>query len=219
MHDVCDVINHDNSYRVVIVTGDNTKAFSFCAERSNPSDSVPESADYSLTMPVAQLRSPVIAAINGDAVGQGLELALACDLRIATTTAHFALPQITKGLIPWDGATQRLPRLIGKSKALEMLLTGLTIDAQEAQRIGLVSYLCQPGEPLTSAMKLAEQISTRAYVALVYAKEALCKGLDMTLEQGLGLEADLYFLLQTTKDRTEGIKAFLDRRTPRFRGE
>ena len=168
---------------------------------------------------IASLECPVIAAINGDALGQGLELALACDLRIASEAAHFAFPHTSWGLIPRDGGTQRLSRVIGRAKALEMVLTADPIDAQEAFRIGLVHRILTPQEVIPRVEKMAEKMASGAPVALRYVKEAVHKGLDLTLEQGLRLECDLYMLLQTTHDRTEGIRAFLEKRKPQFKGE
>jgi enoyl-CoA hydratase len=160
-----------------------------------------------------------IAAINGDAWGEGLELALSCDIRIASEGARFCLPHTGYGLIPGGGGTQRLPRLVGKGKALEMTLTAEPIDAQEAFRTGLVNKVVPHDELLQEVEELAGRIIARAPIALRYAKEAVNKGLDLTLEQGLRLEADLYFLIQTTDDRMEGIRAFLEKRSPQFKGE
>jgi enoyl-CoA hydratase/carnithine racemase len=172
----------------------------------------------SLAAPIAELDVPTVAAIQGDAVGQGLELVLACDVRVAAETAHFGFPEIKKGLIPQDGGTQRLARLVGRGKATEMILTGEVIDAQEALRIGLLNKVV-PSESLTAvALKMAQEIGSKAPIALRYTKEAIYKGMDMTLEQGLRLEADLYLLLHTTRDRTEGIKAFQEKKPLRFEG-
>lgn len=174
---------------------------------------------WSLAEPIGKLDKPVIAAINGDAIGQGLELALACDIRIASETSRFGLPQIKAGHIPWDGGTQWLSRLVGKGKALEMILTGEIIDAQEALRIGLVHKVV-PNEDLTEVtMKMAQEMASKGPIALRYTKEAIYKGMDMTLEQGLRLEADLYLLIHTSKDRSEGIQAFREKKKPKFEGK
>jgi len=167
---------------------------------------------------IGRFEQLVIIGLDGDAVGQGLEMALACDIRIASETSHFGLPQIKAGHIPWDGGTQRLSRLVGKGKALEMILTGEVIDAQEALRMGLVHRIVSATELREAAMKTAREMASKSPVALRYAKEAVYKGMDMTLEQGLRLEADLYLLIHTTKDRTEGIQAFLEKRKPQFEG-
>jgi enoyl-CoA hydratase/carnithine racemase len=168
---------------------------------------------------VASLEKPVIAAINGDALGEGLELALACDVRIAVPHAHFGLPEITAGLIPSDGGTQRLPRIVGKGKALEMILTGEIIDSAEALEYGLITKIVAPDALDEEMAALTKSIAAKAPVSLRYIKEAINKGLDMTMEQGLRLEADLYFLLHTTRDRSEGIKAFQQKRPPEFKGQ
>lgn len=208
--DICTQVNRDEDIYVAIVTG---AGKTFCIGGDyQPAESLSPSGA------IAGIGCPVIAAINGDAFGQGLELALACDIRLASNTARFGLPQITSGLIPMDGGTQRLPRIIGKGKALELILTGKDISAEEALEMGLVNKVV-PAEKLHSEAKsLAETIASKAPIALKYAKEAISGGLDLTLEQGLRLEADLYFLLHTTADRDEGIKAFLEKRRPDFRG-
>jgi enoyl-CoA hydratase len=168
---------------------------------------------------IAGLSVPSIAAINGDALGGGLELALACDLRVAAEGARLGFPDTSNGLIPSGGGTQRLPRLVGRGKALEMLLTAQPVDAAEASRIGLVNMVVARSQVMATAEKLAQRILSRGPMAVRYAKEAVQKGLEMTLEQGLRLEADLSFILQTTRDRDEGIKAFLEKRPPKFKGE
>src|SRR4030042_3009525 len=207
--ELCDGITWDEEIWVVIFAG--AKEISFPIEK--------ETKPFSLIAePIAKLDKPVIAALNGNIVGQGLELALACDIRIATETSSFGLPHLTVGFIPWDGGTQRLSRLVGKGKALEMILTGEIIDIQEAYRIGLVSKVV-PSEKLMAVVRqMAQEIASKGPIALRYLKEAVYKGMDLTLEQGLHLEADLYLLLHTTKDRTEGIQAFLQKTPHQFEG-
>ena len=218
---ICADISRDEGVRAVIITGIGDKAFSVGVDSKELTslDSKEEVKLPSVAAPVAGLTMPVIAAINGDALGLGLELALACDLRIAAETARFALAHIASGTIPWDGATQRLPRLVGKVKAMELLFTGKSIDAREAYRIGLITKIVPRAQLMAVATELAQAISSKAPFAVKYAKEAICKGLDLTLEQGLRLEADLYLLLHTTEDRTEGIGAFLEKRQPKFKGK
>jgi enoyl-CoA hydratase/carnithine racemase len=167
---------------------------------------------------IAALPVPTIAAIDGPAWSLGLELALACDLRVASPAASFALPALAEGVLPYAGATQRLPRLVGRAAALDLLLLGDTIDAAEARRIGLVTRITPSGQAETLALELARRIAQKAPVAVRYLREAVLHGLDLTLDQGLGLEADLYFLIQTTADRMEGIRSFLEKRTPTFTG-
>ncbi len=168
---------------------------------------------------IAAIERPVIAAINGDALGQGLEIALAADIRFASDKARFGLPQVAAGCIPADGGTQRLPRIIGKDKALELLMTGDIIDAATALEIGLVSRVFAANALAAETAKMAETIAVKGPIALRYIKEAIIKGMDMTLEQGLRLEADLYFLLHTTADRTEGIRSYLEKRKPEYKGK
>jgi enoyl-CoA hydratase len=214
---VCRQISLDETVRVVIVTGVGQKVFSAGADLNKHTKKKPEL--FSVAASIAAMQCPTIAAINGDALGQGLELALACDIRIAVRKAHFALPHIAADVIPWDGATQRLSRLIGLAKAMEMILTGDTISASEALRIGLVSKVVPQNELMPLAKSMAQSMAAQSLLALSSAKEAINKGMELTLEQGLRLEADLYFLLHTTEDRTEGIKAFLEKRPPKFKGK
>ncbi len=162
---------------------------------------------------------PVIAAINGPAAGIGVELALASDIRFASERATFQFDHLARGVIPHAGGTQRLPHVVGKAYALELTLLGERIDAQEAWRMGLVGKLFPHDRLLAEATSLAERMTRNAPIATRYIREVVNKGMDMTLEQGLRLEGDLYFLLQTTADRMEGIRAFLEKRTPTFRGE
>jgi enoyl-CoA hydratase/carnithine racemase len=203
----CALIDPDNDIYVVTLAGSGE---AFCRGGE---------AGTHVTAAVAAIDRPVIAVINGDALGAGLELALAADIRIAAAGARLGLPQVLDGRIPADGGTQRLPRIVGRGRALEMLLTGGPVTAAEALDMGLVSRVV-PAEKLDEeARELAEAIAAKGPLALRYLKEAILKGLDMTLEQGLRLEADLYFLLHTTSDRTEGITAFRDKRDPEFKGE
>jgi enoyl-CoA hydratase/carnithine racemase len=173
---------------------------------------------YEVASAIALIDRPVIAAINGDALGQGLELALACDIRYASETANFGFPQTAAGLMPMDGGTQRLPRLIGRGKSLEMILSSEIIDAGEALNIGLVSQVVSQKELMEKTMAFASGMAAKAPIAMRYVKEAVNKGMDLTLDQGVRLEADLYFLIHTTADRTEGIKAFQEKRKPQFKG-
>ena len=210
---VCEEINFDTAIRAAVITGSGS---AFCRDVAS-SRKTP--ATFSLAGPVASLNCPVIAAINGNAIGLGLELALACDIRIASNSALFSFPGIWHALIPSDGASQRLPRLVGRAKALELMLTGEEIKAAEGLRIGLVSRVVPAKEVMEAALHMGREMSGKATLALKYCKEAVYKGLDMTLDQGLQLEGDLYFLLHTTEDRTEGITAFKEKRKPKFKGK
>ena len=219
LRDACRRAGEDDGFRLVILTGSDG---CFSVGRSSPGGgqeiSLAGLERLRVADSVAALQIAVIVALNGDARGQGLELALAGDLRIATDGARFALSEPGKRDFPWDGGTQRLPRLIGPAWALDMALTGRSLSAQEALSVGLVHQVV-PAERLEGATReLAEQILAAGPVAARYAKEAVRKGMDLTLEQGLGLEADLNVILQSTADRAEGIASFKERRKPKFGG-
>jgi enoyl-CoA hydratase/carnithine racemase len=211
--------------RVVVVTGTGERAFSAGADiREFVAPQVPvrfrdgrRRVDFRAAMD--RCPQPIIAAIRGFALGGGLELALACDIRIAGEDSQLGLTEVNLAIIPGGGGTQRLPRLVGRGKALEMILTGARIDAREALRIGLVERVVPATDVLSSAQALARTLAEKAPVALRYAKEAVVKGLGLPLEDGLRLENDLATLLRTTDDRIEGAKAFLEKRKPRFTGQ
>jgi enoyl-CoA hydratase/carnithine racemase len=224
--DICHQVNEDDNIYLVILSGaGNTFGAgselekSFKSGKKYPISEEVEKRYYKVAATVANVEKPVIAAINGDAFGQGLELALACDIRITVSTAHFGFPNIKQGIIPMDGGTQRLARIVGRGKALELILMAQTISAEEALKIGMVSKVVAPDSLTTEVDEVAKAMITKAPIALRFIKEAVNKGTDMTLEQGLRLEADLYFLLHTTADRTEGIQSFQQKRTPEFKGK
>ena len=211
--------------RVVVVTGAGERAFSAGADiREFVELQVPvrfretrKRVDFRQAMD--RCPQPIIGAIRGYALGGGLELALACDIRIAGEDAQLGLTEVNLAIIPGGGGTQRLPRLVGRGRALEMILTGARIDAREAWRIGLVERVVPAADVLASARELARTLAEKAPVALRYAKEAVVKGLELPLANGLRLENDLATLLRTTEDRVEGAKAFLEKRKPRFTGK
>jgi enoyl-CoA hydratase len=211
---VCSQINGDKNIYLAVITGTGK---TFCSGGEITSGL--STSEASASEAIASISHPTIAAINGEAIGEGLEIALSCDLRIASDKARFGLPQITEGRIPMNGGTQRLPRIVGRAKALEMVLTGEIIDAKMAFEIGLVNKIVDPANLQSEVDAIANNLAGKAPFALQYVKEAVNKGLDLTLEQGLKLEADLYFLLHTTSDRTEGITAFMQKRKPEFQGE
>lgn len=212
--DVCEIISSNSSIKAVVITASGNKAF---CTGMDPEFTIPMDKPSPASL-ISNLSCPVIAAINGDAFSEGLELALACDIRVAVPATRFGLPSIKEGHIPSHGGTQLLPRIIGLSKAMELILSGDIIDAKEAQRTGLISSIIEPEKLLPAVTEMALTMTTKSPVALSYTKEAIIKGLDLTLEQGLRLEADLYFLLHTTQDRSEGIKAFREKRKPDFKG-
>ena len=214
-------VRDDESVRVVVVTGEGA-VFSRGTEEAvgevrggvGEEGRLPGASGH-----IAQLAMPVIAAVNGDALGLGLELALACDLRVASEDAVFAMDQIRYGMMPWDGGTQRLPRLVGRGWGAAMVLTGMEVDPARALEMGLVHALFPRESVVEEALALAQRIARHAPVALEYAKETINKGMDMTLDQGLRLEQDLTVILQSTADRAEGIGSFLEKRKPEYRGE
>jgi enoyl-CoA hydratase/carnithine racemase len=213
--EICSQINGDQEVNAVFLTG---AGEIFCLG----GDSSLSRSKVDIISPsecVGALNRPAIAVINGGAIGLGLEMALACDLRLAADTSSFGLPQITRGDIPMDGGTQRLSRIVGKAKALEMILTGEILDAQAAYEAGLVNKVVKASDLASESETMAVNLAGKAPFALCYAKEAVNAGLDLTLEQGLRLEANLYFLLHTTSDRTEGIQSFLHKRKPVFKGK
>ena len=213
--EACDEINGDDEARVVVVAGCFDVPLAEPAAETDPPRATPW---WNLAEVLASVDKPLIAAISGDAVGQGLELSLACDIRMCAEHCRFGLPHITAGLIPWDGGTQRLPRTVGKANALRMVLTGALIDAQEALRIGLVSQVVAADRLIAVVTDLAQEMASRAPIVLRYVKEAVNQGMDLTLPQGLRLEADLYFLLHGTRDRSAGIRAFQEKKGVRFEG-
>ena len=221
---VCETLNAEGQARVVILTGSGQTFFygedPALFKEDSSADTLAQKLDsHRVAASVASLKMPSIAAINGDALDHGLELALACDLRIAAEGTNFGFPGLSKGLFPWDGATQRLPRIIGRSRAVEMFLTGRLVLAREAYAFGLVNEVVPLSDLQNAAQRLADIIAAGAPIAVQYTKEAVHKGMDMALAQGLNLEADLSFILQSTKDRRKGIQSFLSNKTPRFSGE
>lgn len=218
LRDACERIRQDDELRVAILTGEGA-AFCIGADVVGEVLAPDDLARLKAADAIAAIEKPTIALINGDALDQGLELALACDIRIAASHAKFGLTQVGNGIIPWDGGTQRLTRLIGQSRALQLILTSSVIDAAEALNTGLLNHVAEPAQASECAANLAAAIAAHAPIAARYLKETLLKGADMTLSQGLALEADLSVILQSTADRAEGIASFLHRRPPHYRGE
>jgi enoyl-CoA hydratase len=214
----------DDDVRVIVVTGAGERAFSAGAdirefvEAQAPTRFRETRRRLDFRQAMDRCPQPIIAAIRGYAFGGGLELALACDIRLASSDARLGLTEVDLAIIPGGGGTQRLPRLVGRGKALEMILTAARLDAAEALRIGLVERVVPPGELLKAAQDLAATLAAKAPLALRYAKEAVVKGLELPLADGIRLENDLATLLRTTEDRIEGAKAFLEKRKPRWQG-
>ncbi len=219
-----DEIENDAELRVIVITGAGDKAFMAGADINELVD-----RDARLGRRVSRKRQeifsrienlhvPVIAAVNGYALGAGLELALACSIRICSEMAQFGAPEVKLGIIPGDGGTQRLPRLVGQGRAMEMIITGDFIDAQEAYRIGLVNKVIPPEKLEEEAMELAKKIASRPPLAVRYAKEAVNRS-QKDSASGFALESYLHALSCTTEDKKEGVSAFLEKRKGKFKGK
>lgn len=217
-------VRDDASVRAVIVTGSGPKAFVAGADISELAALDPIAARTTALRGqhvfdlVEQLGKPVVAAVNGFALGGGCELAMACTLRVASETATFGQPEINLGLMPGYGGTQRLPRLVGRGRALELLLRGHTIDADEALRIGLVDRVVPAAGLMPAAEALATELAAKAPQAARAILEAVNRGLDLPLTDALHHEAALFGLVSGTDDMKEGTRAFLEKRTPVFKG-
>jgi len=221
---VFDDFEKDPELWIGIITGAGDRAFSAGADIREfvkplvPTEFREERKRVDFRQEMDRCPQPIVAAIRGHCFGGGLELALACDIRVAADDARLGLTEIDLAIIPGGGGTQRLPRLIGRGKALEMILTGARIPATEALAIGLVERVVPAADLAAEAGKLVRTMADKAPVALRYAKESVVKGLELPLADGIRLEGDLSTLLRTTEDRLEGAKAFLEKRKPRWTG-
>lgn len=218
-------IASDDTIRVVILTGAGDKAF--CTGSDLKKTMPPKESFAELTfgrsqsdsiMGSVKIAQPIICAINGHAIGGGLEIALACDIRIASREASFGLSEVRIGSIPSGGGTQRLPRAIGLSSAMLLLLTGDRIDADEALRIGLVSRITSPEDLLPTAQAMARRIASNAPLAVRAVKRLVREGMEMPLEGAIELERYAFGVLRDTEDRIEGRRAFQEKRAPQYRG-
>ena len=214
----------DFEVRGVIFTGAGDKSFAAGADISEMANDTPLTAQektrtgQALTDLVENLGKPVIAAVNGFALGGGCELSMASTIRIASETAKFGQPEVRIGVMPGYGGTQRLPRLVGRGRALQLILSGEIIDAQEAYRIGLVNEVVPAANLIARAEAVLNQIISNAPVGVKYSIEAVNKGLDTSLAEGLVLEASLFAICAGTEDKKEGTSAFLAKRAPKFQG-
>ena len=217
-------LKHDVSARAVIVTGAGEKSFVAGADINELAVQRPaQGKEHALRGQhvfdlIENMGKPVIAAINGFALGGGCELALACTLRVAADTARFGQPEINLGILPGYGGTQRLPRLVGKGVALDLILSGRHVTASEALQIGLVNRVVPAAELMTAAKALAADLATKAPIAVQYIIEAVNRGLEVSLDKGQFLEATLFGLVASTDDMREGTKAFLEKRKADFKG-
>ena len=218
-------LKHDAGIRVVIITGAGEKSFVAGADINELAVQRPvEGKEHALRGQhvfdlIENMGKPVIAAINGYALGGGCELAMACTLRLAADSARLGQPEINLGIIPGYGATQRLPRLVGKGVALDLLLTGRQITAQEALQIGLVNRVVPAAGLMTDVRALAAELAAKAPVAAQYIIEAVNRGLEVSYDKAQFLEATLFGLVASTDDMREGTSAFLAKRKPTFKGE
>ncbi|BDV41843.1 crotonase [Geotalea uraniireducens] len=225
LEELAAVINElaaDQAVRVIILTGAGERAFVAGADIAVMREMAPAAArelallGQGVCRAIERCPKPVIAAVNGFALGGGCELALSCDIRLAAESARFGQPEVNLGIIPGFGGSQRLPRLVGRGRALELLLTGEMIDAQEAWRLGLVNRVVPAAELLAEVRGLARKIAAKGLVALRLCKEAVINGQELDLERACTYEADLFALTFATEDQREGMTAFLDKRPARF---
>ena len=223
LYDTMDALDKNPEVKVVILTGAGQKAFAAGADIAamsamDPNEALSFSQTGHRTMDkVADMRPFVIAAVNGFALGGGCELAMACDIRVASEKARFGIPEVTLGVVPGFGGTQRLPRLVGLGRAKELLATGRQVRAEEAFRIGLVNEVTVPEDLLSRCMELAEQIAANSTGAIAQGKRAMAAGVETDLSHGLELERQAFALTFASPDQAEGMAAFLGKRKAEFK--
>lgn len=218
-------VRFNRDVRVVIITGAGQKAFCAGADLKERTSLSPDQVKEfiftirNLFTSIEQLNKAVIAAVNGVALGGGTELALACDIRLASMNASMGLTETRLAIIPGAGGTQRLPRLVGRGKAKELIFTGQRIGAQEALNIGLVNQICEPNDLLDECKKMAAMICETGPIAIEQAKYAINYGIDADIHTGLAMESNAYWVTIPTEDRLEGLAAFKEKRKPVFKGK
>lgn len=224
LYQVMKELNEDTSIRAVILTGAGEKAFVAGADIAEiekhdaTSGKIFALRGQKVFRYIEKMTKPVIAAVNGYALGGGCELAMSCHLRLASAKAKFGQPEINLGIIPGYGGTQRLPRLIGRTAATHLLLTGEMIDAQKALELRLVNEVVEPEQLLEKAQELATLLAGKAPVAVAYILNAIDRGSEVGIDEGLNIEADLFGSICATEDMKEGTRAFLEKRKPEFKG-
>ena len=215
-------LDRDEAVRVIILTG-SERAFAAGADLTELFKATPVELAlgrrFELWDRIKRISKPIIAAVNGYCLGGGNELAMNCDIILASETAMFGQPEISVGIIPGAGGTQRLPRTVGKYKAMEMILTGRSISAEEAYRLGLVNRVVPAESLMDEAKKLAADIASKPPISIRSAKEAILKAHDTTVEVGLEFERKAFYMLFATEDAKEGMRAFLEKRKPSFKGK
>ena len=215
-------LDREVAIKVVILTG-SERSFAAGADLAEMSQSTPVDLvlgrRFELWDRIRKISKPIIAAVSGYCLGGGNELAMNCDIIVASETATFGQPEVNVGIIPGAGGTQRLPRVVGKYKAMEMILTGKSISADEAYRIGLVNRVVPPESLMEEAKKIATEIASKPPISIRSAKEAILRAQDTTLEVGLEFERKAFYMLFATEDGREGMKAFLEKRKPIYKGK
>ena len=219
--DALEEFDRDKGIGCIVITGAGEKAFAAGADIKEMSDKTPIDmllGGFAAWLRIRQIHKPLIAAVGGYALGGGCELAMHCDMIVASENARFGQPEINLGIIPGAGGTQRLARTLGKYRAMEIVLTGAPVSAQEMHALGLVNRLVPQGEHLTEAVKLAKTVAAQAPVAVRLAKEAVNAAFETTLAEGLEIERKNFFLLFATEDMQEGMRAFIEKRKAEFQG-
>jgi enoyl-CoA hydratase len=220
--DACEVLDRDAACRCIVLTGAGDKAFAAGADIKEMAGQTPVSmmsGEFNAWDRIRRIHTPMIAAVGGYAFGGGLELAMHCDLIIASENAKFGQPEINLGIIPGAGGTQRLARTLGKFITMEMVLTGRTYSAQELFQLGLLNHVVPQGQHLDKAKEVARSIAEKAPVAVRLAKEAVLAAFETPLEQGLATEKRLFAMLFSTEDQKEGMAAFIEKRKGEFKGK
>ncbi|MEQ8201263.1 MAG: short-chain-enoyl-CoA hydratase [Syntrophomonadaceae bacterium] len=218
-------VKADPNIKVMIITGSGDKAFVAGADIPFILPLSPAEGRYfsgvgqQVFRQMELLEKPIIAAVNGFALGGGCELAMACDIRLASENALFGVPEVGLGVIPGFGGTQRLPRLIGEGRAKELIYTADTINAQEAFRVGLVNHVCPPEKLMDEARKLAKKIASKAPLAVGYSKFAVGKGMQVDIDTAMSIESDMFGMCCATEDKFEGMTAFVEKRKANFKAK